>query len=112
MAGSATSTDARRDGLAEHRVEAVAAELDEDGRGDGRDERRVGATPPRGLAVAAGPVAGEREQERREAERPERRDVDDQAGGEPGDRPGDGAAKQRDRDERDEQDVGRRRRRS
>ena len=96
-AGSASEHGACRDGLAEQRVEAVAAELDEDGRRDGRDERSVHAPAARRLAVAAGPVAGEREQQRREAERPERGDVDDQPGGEPGDRTGDGAAQQRDR---------------
>ena len=58
------------------------------------------------LAVAPDPVAGEGQDERREAERAERRGVDDEPREEAADGSGDAAAEQRDRDERDEQDVG------
>ena len=57
------------------------------------------------LAVASGPVAGQRQQQRGEAERPERGHVDDQPGEEPGDGSGDRPAEQRDRNEGDEQHV-------
>ena len=75
--------------------------------GDDRDrrERRVPAVASGRLAVAADPVAGDREHERREPEGAERRCVDEQAGEEAADRAEDRAAQQRDGDERDEQDV-------
>ena len=58
------------------------------------------------LAVASDPVAGDREDERREPEPAERRGVDEQAGEEPGARADDGSAEQRDGNERHEQHVG------
>ena len=57
------------------------------------------------LAVAADPVAGDREHERRQAERAERRRVDDQAREEAAEGADDRAAQQRDGDERHEQKV-------
>ena len=66
----------------------------------------MGAVAAGRLAVAADPVAGEREQERGEPERPERRGVDEQPGEEAADGADDRAAEERDRDERDEQEVG------
>ena len=54
----------------------------------------MGAVAAGGLAVAAGPVPGEGEQKRGQAECSERGDVDDQSGDEPDDRAGDRAAEQ------------------
>ena len=51
-------------------------------------------------AEPPGPVAGEREDERGEAERPEGRGVEEEPGPEPGDRPEDRPAQERERDER------------
>ena len=86
--------DERADGV-EHRHD-----------GDG-EQRRVGAIAPGRLAVASDPEAGEREQERREAERAEAGDVDQEAGPEAGDGAEDRALCERDGDEGDEHEVGR-----
>ena len=69
------------------------------------EERRVGAVAAGRLAVAADPVAGDREQQRGDAERPEVRRVDEQPGPEAGDGAEDRAAQQRDAEQRDEQEV-------
>ena len=59
----------------------------------------------RRLAVAPSPVAGERQEQRGDAERLERRRVEDKAREEAAGGAEDRAAQERDRDERDEQDV-------
>ena len=64
------------------------------------------AVAPGGLAVAADPVAGERQDERGEAELAERRRVDEQAGEEAARGADDRPAQQRHGDERHEQEVG------
>ena len=69
-------------------------------------ERRVRAVAGGRLAVAAAPVADERQQQRRDAERPERRRVEQQAGPEAGRRADDRARQERDERDRDEDDVG------
>ena len=72
-------------------------DLVEDGDDRDREVRRVRAVAAGRLPVPADPEAGEREDERREAERAERGGVDDQAGEEAADRAGDAAAQERDR---------------
>ena len=64
------------------------------------------ARTSRHLAEAAGEVAREREEERGQAERLERDDVEDEAGPEAGDGAEDRPAQERDPDDEDEQDVG------
>ena len=99
--------DAGRRRVAEHEAEDERADRVEH-RDDGdREQRRVRAVAPGRLAVAADPVAGERQQQRGDAERPEVRGVDEQAAEEAGGRAEDRPAQERDRDERHEQQVGR-----
>jgi len=70
--------------LAEHEAEREAAEHVEE-RDDGdREEGRVRPVAAGGLAVAADPVADQRQEERAEPERLERGRVEDQPGEEPG----------------------------
>src|SRR6478609_7431629 len=95
-----------RDLVAEQVVQDQRAELDEDRRDRDRHVRRVATVAARGLAVAADPVAGDREQQRGDAERGEVGRVDDQAGEEAGARAVDRAAQQRDRDQRQQHHVG------
>ena len=85
--------------LAEHEAESEPAERVEEGHDRHREEGRVRPVAARRLAVAADPVADQREQERAEPERLERRRVDDQPGEEPGAGADDRAAQQRDRDD-------------
>ena len=73
-----------------------------------REVRRVRAVSSGRLPITTDPEAGEREDERRQAERRERRGVDDQTGEETPERAGDAAAEERDRDERHEKQVRRR----
>src|SRR5205085_3879152 len=70
-----------------------------------REEGCVRAVAAGRLAVAADPVAREREQQGADAERAEVRGVDQEPAREAGDRPGDRAAEERDAEERDEQQV-------
>ena len=70
-----------------------------------RGERRVRAVAAGRLAVAPDPVAGERQHERRQPELAERRRVDEEAGEEAADRADDGAAQERDGDERHEHEI-------
>ena len=87
-------------------MEEERTELDEDRRhGDG-DERRVCAVAAGRLAVAADPVAGDRQQQRGDPERLQGRDVDDEADGEPRDRAEDRPSQERDRHQRHEHEVG------
>ena len=95
-----------RRALPEHEVHDEQSELVEHRHDGDREERRVRAVAAGRLAVAADPVARERQHERREAERAERGRVDDEPGEEAADRTDDAAAEQGDRDERDEQHVG------
>src|SRR5204863_6739489 len=67
---------------------------------------RVSPVAPGRLAVSADPVTGDRQQQRGDPERLQGRGVDDEAHGEPRDRAEDRPAQQRDRDERDEHEVG------
>ena len=64
------------------------------------------AVAARRLAVAADPVAGDRQHERGQPELRERRGVDEQPAEETADRTEERAAQQRDGDERHEQQVG------
>ena len=64
------------------------------------------AVAPGRLAVASGPVAGERVEERRDAERVERHHVDEQTAREARDGAGHRAAEERDREQGEQQDVG------
>ena len=75
-------------------------------RADGDDGSEALAAAGR-LAVAAGPEPGERQDERGDAERPEGDEVDDQAADEAEHRSGDRAAQEPERDDDDEQKVGR-----
>ena len=59
------------------------------------------------LAIAADPVAGNRQKQRRDAERLQRRRVDDEPGAEARGRPEDRSAQERNGDEGDEHEVGR-----
>ena len=97
---------ARRDRLAEQEVERDPADSGEDRDREGRDRRRIRAATTGGLAVPAGPVAGEHEQDRGRPERAEAHHVHEQAGDEARDRAGDRSCDERDRDDRDEQQVG------
>ena len=108
MVGSSVSTTRRADTSSPmQEVEGEAADRDEHGHDDDREERRVQAVAPGGLGVAPGPVAGDGEQQRGHAERVERQDVEQETAAEPGDGAGDRAAEQRDADQRQEQEVGR-----
>ena len=71
------------------------------------EQRRVRAVASGRLAVAADPEAGEREQERGEAERADLRDVEHEPGPEAGERSEDRAGRECDGDEEDEDEVGR-----
>jgi hypothetical protein len=92
--------------LAEDEVEPVAGVRDPDGRDEHGDQDGVLPAPAGRLAVAAHPVAGERVEERPDAERVQRGDVDEEAAEETGDRSGDGAAQQAERDDGQEEQVG------
>ena len=95
-----------RDLLAEQEVEPVADVRDRDrGHEDGQ-QRRVAAVAAGRLAVAPGPVAGERVEQRRDAERVEREHVDEEAAEEAGDGADDRPAQQRDREQREQEHVG------
>ena len=91
-AASSSSTTRAGDRLAEQEVQDERAERYEHRHDGDREERRVRAVAAGRLAVAADPVAGEREQERGDAERPEVRRVDEQPGEEAADRAEDRAA--------------------
>src|SRR4029450_2777371 len=99
--------DLGRSGLPEEEVHDERPDRVEHGHDRDGQERRVRAVASRRLAVAPDPEPGEREQERREAERAEPRDVEQQARPEAGDRAEDRALRERDRDEGDEHEVGR-----
>ena len=72
--------DPRRGRLAEHEAQQDLPVGVEDRDDRDRQVRRVEAVARGRLAVAADPEAGDREQQRREAERAERRGVEQQAG--------------------------------
>ena len=96
----------RGDLLTEEEVEAEAGEGDRNGEDEHGEQWRVCAVTAGGLAVAAGPVAGKRVEERRDAERVEGDDVHEQPAEEARDRSGDGTAEQGDREEREQEHVG------
>src|SRR4029077_2349828 len=70
-----------------------------------REKRRMRAVAAGRLSIPPDPVARGGQNERREAERAERRGVDEQAREEAPDGAGNAAAEQGEPDERDEQDV-------
>src|SRR6187401_2384472 len=96
---------ARGHRLAEEEVELDSAEAGEDR--DRKRSERGGIAPAAAgrLAVAPGPVAGEREHDRRRPERAERHHVDEEPAGEARRRAGDRACGERNADDRDEQQV-------
>src|SRR5215212_3700360 len=100
--------DQRRPGLDRLSEEEVESELadgeEERDHGDGY-ERGVGAVAPGRLAVASDPVAGERQQQRGDAEGPEVRGVKQEAGPEAGDRTEDRAPQERDHEQQHEHEV-------
>jgi hypothetical protein len=97
----------RRGGLAEDEVEGERADRVEEGDHADRDEGGMRAVAAGRLAVPAGPVAGDREQQGRDAERLQVRGVEQQAAPEPRQGADDRAAQERDADDRHEQEIGR-----
>src|SRR5437764_2257510 len=89
----------RGDVVTDHEVEDELAERREDGDDGDGDERRVAAVAAGRLAVAADPVAGDSQDERREPERAEVGGVDDEPGAEAAGGAEDGAAQARDADQ-------------
>src|SRR5918994_229698 len=98
---------ARVDGVAEHDVQRQGGDGVQDRHHGDREQRRVRAVATRRLAVAADPVTGHGEQQRRLTEPREVRSVQEEPGREPRGGAPDRTAQERDRDERDEQEVGR-----
>src|SRR5262245_10544163 len=96
-----------RDRVTEQVMHPEVAQRVED-RDDGdRQERRMRAVPAGRLAVAADPVAGERQEQRARAERLQVRGVDEEPGVEACDRAEDRASQESDGRKRDEHEVGR-----
>src|SRR5215210_709018 len=95
-----------RDRVAEQVVQEQRPDLYEDGRHGDRDEGRMAAVTAGRLAVAADPVAGDRQEQRGDAERAQGGRVDEQPGREAGGGAIDRPAKERDRDQGEEDDVG------
>ena len=93
--------------LVEEVVEDVAERAGEHGDRANRHDRGKATVATRRLAVTAGPEAGEREDERRHAERPERDEVDHDAPHEAEDGARNRAAKEREGDHDDEEEIGR-----
>src|SRR5262249_33248992 len=94
-----------RHGAAEEEPEGKAAEGVEHRHHEDGQIGRVEAVARGRLAVAADPESGDRQQQGREPERVQVRDVDEQAGPEPGDGTEDRAAEQGDREQDDEEQV-------
>src|SRR5215203_2825536 len=95
-----------RELLAEEEVEAVAGVGDRNRGDEHGQERRVRAVAAGRLAVAAGPVARQRVEERSHAERVERHYVDEEPCEEAGRRADNRPAQERDREEREQEHVG------
>ena len=93
--------------LPEQEVEAEPGEGERDREDEDRKQGSVRPVAARGLAVASRPVARESVEQSCDAERVEGHDVDQQAAEEAGDRPRDGAAEQGDREQREQEHVGR-----
>ncbi len=87
-------------------MEAEAGEGDRDREDEDGEQRCVRPVAAGGLAVAARPVAGQRIEQCRDAERVEGHDVDDQPAEEPCDGSRDCAAEQGDREQREQKHVG------
>src|SRR5918996_4775872 len=97
----------RRDLLADEEVEHEAEHEHERRHDDDRDDGRVGAVAPGGLSITAGPVAGQREQQRGQPQRVEREHIEQEPPAEAGHRAGDRPAQERDADQDEQQHVGR-----
>jgi hypothetical protein len=91
--------------LAEHVVEREPADGGQHRQDDDGEERRVRAVAARRLAVAAGPVPGDGEEQRADPDRPHVRDVEHEAADEARDGAGHRAAQEGDPEQRDEQHV-------
>src|SRR5919201_949536 len=97
--------DARRRVLPEHEVQRERADRVGDRDDADGDERCVRPVAPGRLAVAPDPVAGDREEKRRDAERVQVGRVDHEPRAESSDRAGDRPAQERDRDEGEQEQV-------
>jgi hypothetical protein len=98
---------ARRHVVAEQEVQPEAGVGHQDRDDEHREQRRVGAVAAGRLAVAAGPVAGERVQQRGHAQRVERQHVDQHPAQEACERACHRPARECDPDQDEQQGVGR-----